>query len=311
MTFAVLARRLLLLVCLSACAETAEPERVRDVRPLGTLPASAAALARFVRRAELDLRGQAPSDAAVEEVVGRLQKANDLAGERQLFVAELLDGEAHAQRSVAELEARVFAGQGRAQRFSLSCTEAIVGNPVCEGCLGADPCACACAPVTSTVAANQTLDAAAAQLRAGAATSAIERLYAESPAFYAGSFADPNQRARRLFEVFLQRAPGVEELENAAAMMLGPLVDDPATIVQRASGVLFGREGKRQADLLDIVFGSEVYRESLVRGVFARYLGREPSARELMYFTRVLDPDAPDTRSVVEAVVASKEYFAQ
>src|SRR5688500_12032775 len=122
MGLAVLPRSLLVFLCFSAaCAEEAEPSRVRDVRPVGTLPASDAALARFVRRAALDLAGKPPGDAEVDSLVERLQKAPDLAAERQALVEELLDGEAYAQRYVAELEARVFAGQGRAQRLSLSC----------------------------------------------------------------------------------------------------------------------------------------------------------------------------------------------
>src|SRR5687768_14159653 len=103
MGLAVVSRTFLLVLGLTACADAAEPSRVRDVKPVGTLPASDAALARFVRRAELDLVGKAPSDAEVDALVARLREAADLAGERQAFVGELLDGEAYAARAVAEL----------------------------------------------------------------------------------------------------------------------------------------------------------------------------------------------------------------
>jgi len=74
---------------------------------------------------------------------------------------------------------------------------------------------------------------------------------------------------------------------------------------------MFHRHGKDYAELIDIIFDSEVYRESMVRRVFTRYLAREPSSIELAHFTATLDANAPDMRDLVRAVVSSREYFEQ
>jgi hypothetical protein len=77
------------------------------------------------------------------------------------------------------------------------------------------------------------------------------------------------------------------------------------------AGLIFHAEGASYTDLLDIVFKSEVYRESLVRRVFLRYLAREPSSAELAHFVPTLDATNPDSRTVVRAVLSSREYFDQ
>ena len=74
---------------------------------------------------------------------------------------------------------------------------------------------------------------------------------------------------------------------------------------------MFHRHGSDYADLIDIVFDSEVYREAIVRRVFGRYLAREPSSVELAHFVSTLDAAKPDVRGVVRAVLSSREYFEQ
>jgi hypothetical protein len=77
------------------------------------------------------------------------------------------------------------------------------------------------------------------------------------------------------------------------------------------AGLMFHRLGASYADLIDIVFASEVYREALVRRVFERYLARPPTGPELAHFVSTLDAIDPDVRGLVRAVASSREYFAQ
>jgi hypothetical protein len=77
------------------------------------------------------------------------------------------------------------------------------------------------------------------------------------------------------------------------------------------AGLLFHRYGSSYADLVDIVFDSEVYREAMVRRVFDRYLSRSPTSVELAHFVSTLDATDPDARDLVRAVLSSREYFAQ
>ena len=74
---------------------------------------------------------------------------------------------------------------------------------------------------------------------------------------------------------------------------------------------MFHRHGSNYADLLDIIFTSEVYREALVRRVFERYLARSPKAIELAHFVTTLDATDPDVRGLARAVASSREYFDQ
>jgi hypothetical protein len=72
---------------------------------------------------------------------------------------------------------------------------------------------------------------------------------------------------------------------------------------------MFHRHGGNYADLIDIIFDDEVYREAVVAGVFDRYLARQPSSAELAHFVGALAAADPDARPVIEAVLSSKEYF--
>jgi hypothetical protein len=139
----------------------------------------------------------------------------------------------------------------------------------------------------------------------GAATksSTIERRYAAAQGYYALAGAAEN-RVKTLFTDFLARPAEADEIENGRAMVFGSITGTPC-------GLLFHREGKNYTEMLDIVFGSEVYREAIVRRVFERYLAREPSSAELAHFVTTLDAAEPDLRGVVRAVVSSREYFDQ
>ncbi|MCA9677485.1 MAG: hypothetical protein KC464_20850, partial [Myxococcales bacterium] len=160
-----------------------------------------------------------------------------------------------------------------------------------------------CAPLAGYVAERAALRTAVDDLAAGATTSSIERRYVEASPFRA--LASPDGVAQALFDGFLGHAPQLEERRNAAAMVQGAL------IAGSPAGLLYHRHGADYADLLDIVFGSEVYREAAVGAVFERYLGRRPTAAELGHFAAGLDPDDPDVRDVILAVVSSREYFEQ
>ena len=75
--------------------------------------------------------------------------------------------------------------------------------------------------------------------------------------------------------------------------------------------LMFHRHGANYADMIKIIFESEVYREAMVRRAFERYLARSPSSPELAHFTTTLSATDPDMRPVVRAVVSSREYFEQ
>jgi hypothetical protein len=138
----------------------------------------------------------------------------------------------------------------------------------------------------------------------GAATSKIERSFAESSIFRFNAGA-PESVATALFDHFLGRPIEPTELANAKFLVIGALF--PAT----PAGLLFHRHGANYADLVDIIFTSEVYREAAVDAVFLRYLGRQAAPIELSAFTKGLDAASPDVRPVIRAVVSSSEYFAQ
>jgi hypothetical protein len=117
--------------------------------------------------------------------------------------------------------------------------------------------------------------------------------------------SSPEARVKALFDDFLARTAEADEVENGRAMIIGPVIPgSPA-------GLVFHRLGASYADLVDIVFHSEVYREAVVRRVFERYLARSPSPAELAHFVATLDATDPDARGLVRAVVSSREYFAQ
>src|SRR5688500_17544120 len=146
----------------------------------------------------------------------------------------------------------------------------------------------------------------APDLRTGTSTSSIERRYALQSGYYALS-GSPEGRVRALFDDFLSRPPEPDEIENGRSMVIfqNGFLNDSAV------AFMFHRHGRHYADMIDIIFDSEVYREAMVRRAFERYLARAPTPVELAHFTTTLDANDPDMRPLVRAVVSSREYFAQ
>src|SRR5205807_2934060 len=132
-----------------------------------------------------------------------------------------------------------------------------------------DQCSVDCASVKTLADERAMLFASGDDLAAGATTSVIERRYAASMVFRY-LFVDQKSLADAFFNGFLGRKPGPDE-ERSASLMAYDLQD------QRPKGVIFGRLGGNLADLIDIVFGSEAYREAMVQYAFGRYLGRPPT----------------------------------
>jgi hypothetical protein len=163
-----------------------------------------------------------------------------------------------------------------------------------------------CPAITPLKAQRDQLSQSAPDLLAGTSTSAVERRYALASGYYALS-PSPEGRVRALFDDFLSRTPEPDEIENGRSMVIfenGFLGGTPVAL-------MFHRHGASYADMIDIIFDSEVYRESMVRRAFERYLARTPSSVELAHFTASLSATDPDMRPLVRAVVSSREYFEQ
>ena len=104
-------------------------------------------------------------------------------------------------------------------------------------------------------------DGSRAQARVGSSR------YAAAAGYFvlAGS---PEGRVRTLFDDFMSRPAEADEMENGRAMINGTFIPNAP------AGLLFHRHGATYADLIDIVFDSEVYREAIIRRVFGRFLAR-------------------------------------
>src|SRR5262249_46737076 len=135
-------------------------------------------------------------------------------------------------------------------------------------------------------------------------TGELERRYAASKVFF-DSAGDQDQIATNMFNAFLGKKPSDDELHNAGMIAAGD------NLPGASKGILFHRAGGTYADLVDIVFTSEVYREVAVAAVFQRYLGRPPSPDERSAFVSGLSETKTDVVPVIRAVVTSKEYFEQ
>lgn len=280
-------------------------QTVDGFTPVGGEHPSDAELQRFTRRAHLDLAGTTPDDAYLADAVARLAEDNTSDGRAEI-VDELLAQEAFADTYIAELENRVFGGQSGESRYQQLCAVARVVVPECMQCpLNGDQCGdCDCAPIALYALERAEVLGSASDLGGGMATGTLERRYATTIGFR-GLFNDPNTLAVGIFDVFLGRPAELEEMDNAAAMIQGALLPgSPA-------GVLFHRHGASLADLIDIVFTSEIYREAVIIGAFERYLGRRPSASELSHFASGLDSSSVDALGVIRAIVSSREYFEQ
>lgn len=292
-------RLLAILLCLAACDGT-----IPAGKPVGTAVATEAELQRFLRRAHLDLTGAVPTEAELTAGATRLRDAGNTAAARGELAGELIGGEAFSAIWIEELERTIFGGNSLEQQYAFVCGIVRGTTPACGTCSQADACACACANLPALHAERAGLRTSAADLRGGARTSSIERRYAAASGYFvlAGS---PESRVRALFDDFLARPAEPDEIENGRGMIIG------AILPGSPAGLMFHRHGATYADLIDIVFDSEVYREALVRRVFERYLARPPRPPELAHFAATLDAGDPDARDLVRAVASSREYFDQ
>jgi hypothetical protein len=211
----------------------------------------------------------------------------------------------------SELENRVFGGGSADDAYALFCPILQDSDPACAGCEYQLDCGgCDCPLMMGLFEEREGLLRAADDIASGDATLFdVERRYAASQIFQfnAGS---PEGIAMGLFENFLGRPVEPDEQKNARAMVFGALVPNSK------AGVLFHRYGADYADLVDIIFTSEVYRDAAVDAVFLRYLGRSATPEELAFFVSELkdtspDKASPDVRPVMRAVLSSREYFTQ
>lgn len=288
-----------LVLVLAACERT-----IDDQQPVGGQVDSEAAVERYVRRAHLDLAGAPPTDAVLTATTTRLREQDNTAAARSAFIDELIAGDAFATLWIEELENSIFAGNTLEQQYTFVCSIVRGQDRSCDSCTATDACDCACGALPTLKAERTDLRQAAADLRANESSSSIERRYAAAIGYFALA-GTPEGRVRTLFDDFLARPAEADEMENGRAMIIGALFPgSPA-------GLMFHRHGGNYADLIDILFDSEVYREAMVRRVFGRYLARDASPAELAHFTPTLDANDPDARPLVRAVLSSREYFDQ
>jgi hypothetical protein len=287
------------LLCLAACDDT-----VSGQKPVGGNVDTEAEIQRYLRRAYLDLTGHVPTDADLAASTTRLQAAANTPTARAELVAELIAKEDFAKVWIEELENGIFGGNTLESQYALVCGIIRGTVPACQSCTENYSCDCNCGPLPTYKTEKADLAKATADFQAGTKSSDLERRYALAFGYYVLS-GGPEGRVRTLFDDFLSRPAEPDEIENGRSMIFGSVfADSPA-------GLMFHRHGKNYEDLIDIVFDSEVYRESMVRRVFGRYLAREPSPAELAHFSSTLDANAPDARDLVRAVVSSREYFDQ
>jgi len=283
----------------AACGET-----VGGNKPIGKTEDTDAELQRYLRRAYLDLSGHGPSDAELGDATARLRAANNTAAARGELALDLIAKDAFASVWFSELENAIFGGNSVDQQYTLVCNLVRGTTPACMSCIASDACTCPCAQLQALGTERTQLRASAQDFLAGTQSAVIEQRYAMASGYFALA-GTPEARVKALFDDFLARTAEPDEIENGRAMVLGSLIPgSPA-------GLLFHRLGASYADLVDLVFHSEVYREAMVRRVFERYLARSPNAVELAHFVSTLDATAPDARGLVRAVVSSREYFAQ
>jgi hypothetical protein len=282
---------------LAACNET-----IGGQKPVGGSVDTEAEIQRFLRNTYLDLAGRPPTDDEMATATTRLQEAGNTPTARGELVGELLDGGTFAMVWVEELENAIFGGNDLESQYAFVCGIIRGTAQDCQTCTQTDSCACTCANLPTYFEERAGLRLVPVDFADGIASSVIERQYAAAFGYFALN-GGPDTRVRALFEDFLLRPAELDEIENGRSMIFGALIPgSPA-------GLLFHRHGASYADLLDIVFSSEIYREAVVRRTFDRYLQREPTSIELAHFTSTLDAAEPDLRDVVRAVVSSREYF--
>jgi len=284
---------------LAACDQTHTGQQ-----PVGGSVDSEASIQRYLRHAYLDLTGKPPSDDDLATATTRLQDGANTPTARSELVDELIHKPSFATVWAEELENGIFGGNTVDSQYQTVCGLVRATTPACMTCTDPDPCACTCSEMTIYATERAQLRLSPTDFSDGAKSSEIERRYAMAYGYFvlAGS---PENRMSALFDDFLGRPAEADEIENGRAMIIG------AILPGSPAGLLFHRHGANYADLVDIVFTSEVYREAIVRRVFDRYLARSPNPVELEHFTATLDANEPDLRDVVRAVVSSREYFEQ
>jgi hypothetical protein len=282
-----------------ACSHT-----IDDQKPVGGLTDTEAEVQRYVRRATLDLSGRPPAESDLNAATQRLRDGGNTAAVRATFVDELIASEQYASLWVEELENGIFGGNMLDEQYAFICGLVRGIDQSCASCTQQDSCKCQCGQIPTLDAERTDLRKAAADFRSNMPTSDIERRYAAAFGYFALN-GDPEGRVIALFDDFLSRPAELDEIENGRSMIFG------AIFPNAPAGLMFHRHGSNYADMLDIIFDSEVYRESMVRRVFGRYLAREPSSVELAHFVTTLDAAKPDMRGLVRAVASSREYFDQ
>lgn len=285
----------------AACAQTRD-----GLAPVLGDEATTPEKERFARRLHVDLTGLPPAPDWTDAVLRRLDDEGNSAETRASVAAGLIAAPQMAELYVNDVAGEAYSGYSIEAGYDLVCEVVRAMDAACGGCGEPDPCACACPAAAALGAERDALYTIAAGLAAGdgTTTSEMERaLVGSAPFLFNGT--SPEGIAAQLFEVLLARPPGGDELENARRMTLGSfLPGSPA-------GLLFHRHGGSHEELIDIVIGSEVYRDAMVSRTFQRYLGRRPTGDELGFFSASLDPARPDMRPLIRAVVSSAEYFQQ
>jgi hypothetical protein len=282
-------------IALAACS------RDEGNLPVGTEEASPLQQERFLRRLHVDLTGAPPEDAVLAAALERLRSEGNHATVRGAIAHELTASQAFAENWIAELENRAFEGDTVKSRYDFFCI--VLRTVECVDCQGEDPCDCSCPEIVPIHEERTELEKAVGDFAGGATTGSIERRYAATEGFRFP--LGPDAVSELLFSAFLDRPVEDDERRNSSAMVLGSFIPgSPA-------GLLFHQHGADYDDLVGIVFGSEPYRDAAVDRVFVRYLGRRATPVERNHFAAGLDPADPDVRGVIEAVLASQEYFDQ
>jgi hypothetical protein len=261
---------------------------------------------RYLRRLHIDLTGATPSDELVARGIDELAAEGNSAATRKSIAQALMQEAAFAEVFVGELENRAFEGESIDGRYNFACFvfRTLDCANECGDPADGDPCAsCNCSVLPMLLAEREDLLKTTVDFAAGETGASVERRFAVTNGFRFP--LGPDAVAGLLFETFLGRPVEPEEQRNASKMVSGSFIPgSPA-------GLLFHEHGADYGELIDIVFGSEPYRDAAVDRVFLRYLGRRATAAELRHFTADLDAAEPDVRSVIEAVVSSQEYFGQ
>ncbi len=292
-------RHVVAVLCLAACDQNHGGQQ-----PIGGAVDTEAEIQRYLRHAYLDLSGKPPTDEDLAAATTRLQDAGNTPTARGELIDELMAKPQFATVWVEELENGIFGGNNLEQQYDQVCGIIRGTTPACLSCTIADSCACTCPEELPYFTERANLRLSPTDFSDGVKSGVIERRYALAYGYYALAGA-PETRVKTLFDDFLSRTAEPDEVENGRSMIFG------AIIPGSPAGLLFHRHGATYADLVDIVFTSEVYREAVVRRVFERYLARTPDPIELAHFTFPLDVAEPDLRGVVRAVASSREYFDQ